>query len=263
MTIPPLAAETIFQIGSFSVTNTYINSTITVVFFLAAGFLIKRNIKDIPSGLQNFFEACIEIMLGYTDQVTGSRKKSIAALPIVGTLFLFILFSNWFGILPGIGSIGIFKDGNEFIPLLRPANTDLNMTLAMAVFGVFISNILGIVAIGFWKYFNKFVKVADIIMAVKKGGVMGIFTALVEFGAGFIEIVSEVAKMVSLSLRLFGNVFAGEVLLTVLAGIMAFVAPLPFVALEILIGLIQAMVFAMLVLVYLSVATMPVHSEQH
>ena len=112
-------------------------------------------------------------------------------------------------------------------------------------------------AIGFWKYANKFVKLGDIWHSFRKGGI-SIFVAVVEFGVGLIEIFSEVAKMVSLSLRLFGNVFAGEVLLTVMASLLAFIVPLPFIALEVLVGLIQAVVFAMLVLVYLTVATMEV-----
>jgi len=154
-------------------------------------------------------------------------------------------------------------DGHvELVPLFRPANTDLNMTLAMAVFAVISSHIIGIMAIGFWKYGNKFIKVGDLVKAFRKPGI-GILVAVIEFFVGLIEIFSEIAKMVSLSLRLFGNVFAGEVLLTVLAGLVAFLVPLPFMFLEILVGLIQAVVFSMLTLVYLTMATAPVHSQEH
>jgi F-type H+-transporting ATPase subunit a len=176
---------------------------------------------------------------------------------------LFILVSNWMGLIPGTGSIGrwlIMHGELELVPLFRPANSDLNMTLAMAVFAVMTSHILGVAAIGFFKYANKFIKIGDLIHGVRKGG-MSIFVALVEFMIGLIEITSEVAKMVSLSLRLFGNVFAGEVLLTVLAGLIAYFVPLPFMLLEILVGLIQAVVFSMLTLVYLTIATTPIHSH--
>ncbi len=260
LALPPLAAETIFNIGSFSVTNTYINSTLTVLVFIVLGFLVKRSIKDVPRGLQNFFEAIIELMLGYFAQVTGSRKKSIKFLPLIGSLFLFILISNWIGILPGIGSIGITRAG-EFIPLFRPANTDLNLTLAMAIFGVILAHVIGIFTIGFFKYFNKFIKAADVWHAVKSKKAITIFTAMIEVGVGLLEIISEAAKLLSLSLRLFGNIFAGEVLLTVLAGIFAYVLPLPFLGLELLVGIIQATVFSMLVLTYITVATMPVHGH--
>jgi len=180
-------------------------------------------------------------------------------------MFLFILVSNWAGLIPGTGSIGryLMVEGKvELVPLFRPANSDLNMTLSMAVFAVVTSHILGIAVIGFFRYSNKFIKIGDLVHGVRKGGI-NIFVALVEFVVGIIEIVSEIAKMVSLSLRLFGNIFAGEVLLTVLASLIAYVVPLPFMLLEILVGLIQAVVFSMLTLVYLTIATTPIVSHDH
>jgi len=182
----------------------------------------------------------------------------------VGSLFLFILISNWMGLLPGTGTIGIWQMHHgepELVPLLRPANTDLNMTLAMAVLAVAASHFLGIITIGFFKYANRFIKLGDIYHALKSFKPVNILTAVIEFFVGIIEIFSEVAKMVSLSLRLFGNIFAGEVLLTVLAGLVAYAVPLPFMALELLVGFIQAMVFAMLALVYLVMATTDAHGS--
>lgn len=255
--LPPLAAETIFHIGGFPVTNTYINSTIVLVLFLLAGLAFRSRSKEIPDKLQNLAESILEVLLGYFDQVTHDRRRSLKFLPIVGSLFLFILISNWIGILPGIGSVGrwlVVHGELELVPLFRPANTDLNMTAAMAVLGVVLSHVFGVAAIGFFRYANKFVKLGDIWMSFRKGG-MNIFVAFIEFGVGLIEIVSEIAKMVSLSLRLFGNVFAGEVLLTVIGSLIAVFVPLPFLFLEILVGLIQAVVFAMLVLVFLTMAT--------
>lgn len=258
LAIPPLAAETIFNIGALPVTNTYINSTIVVVLFLVLGYLLRSRSAEVPDKLQNFAESILEFVLGYVDQVTHDRKRSLKFLPLVGTLFFFILVSNWIGILPGIGSIGryIFHEGKyEFVPLFRPANTDLNMTLAMAAFGIALTHIFGIAAIGFWRYANKFIKLGDIWHSFRKGG-MSVFVAFVEFGVGLIEIFSEVAKVVSLSLRLFGNVFAGEVLLTVIGSLIAFFVPLPFIALELLVGLVQAVVFSMLVLAFMTMSTM-------
>lgn len=258
LAIPPLAAETIFEIGSFPVTNTYINSIIVLVLFVILGLVLRSKSKEIPGKVQNFAESIMEVCLKYVDRVTHDRRKSLKFLPLVGSLFFFILISNWLGIFPGIGSIGRWLSVHgevEFVPLFRPANTDLNTTLAMAVLGVTTAHLFGIAAIGFWRYANKFVKLGDIWRSFKKGGI-NIFVAFVEFGVGFIEIVSEVAKVVSLSLRLFGNIFAGEVLLSVMGTLLAFVVPLPFIGLEILVGFIQALVFSMLVLVYLSVATM-------
>lgn len=269
--LPPLAAEPVAHIGSFPVTNAYVNSAIAVVLFAVFAFFLNRALrrrdtsKAAPTGIVNFFESILEFMLGYIDQVTKDRKKSLKFLPLIGGLFLFILVSNWMGLLPGVGSIGFgLAENGHFIvenPLFRPANTDLNTTLSMAVLAVAVSHIAGVFAIGFFKYANKFIKVGDIYRAVKSGKPVNILTAVVEFFVGLIEIFSEVAKMVSLSLRLFGNIFAGEVLMTVLAGLIAYVAPLPFMALELLVGFIQAVVFSMLSLVYLTMATAEVHGH--
>lgn len=273
LSLPPLAAEQLFKIGSFPITNSYINSTLTIIAFAIFAYLLNRSWKQTgaekaPGGLANFFEATLEFVLGYVDGVTKDRKKSLKFLPIVGGIFFFILFSNWVGLLPGTGSLTITALHHgvvEKIPLLRPANTDLNLTLGMAVFAVVASHILGVITIGFFKYANKFIKLGDIWNAIKSGKPINILVAIIEFFVGLIEIFSEVAKMVSLSLRLFGNIFAGEVLLTVLgsliAGYGAFFIPLPFMLLELIVGIVQATVFAMLTLVYLSIATAPVHSH--
>ncbi len=271
MTLPPISAENIFRIGSLPITNTYINSSIAVIFFVVLAYLIKRNVRTVPKGIQNFFEALMELMLGYIDQVTGSRQKSLKYLPIVGSLFLFILANNWIGDLPGIGSIGFWHFASnhaEFIPLLRSADSDVNLTLAMATFGIIASHIIGVGVIGFFRYLGKFIKVGDIYKSFKSLNPIKIFTAFIEFGVGLIEIISEVAKFISLSLRLFGNVFAGEVLLTVLASLVALFIPLPFIGLELLVGFIQSLVFSMLVLVYIATAIMPTapehgHEELH
>lgn len=260
----PLAAEKIFNIGSFPVTNALINSWIAVLFFIIIGLIIRGRATLIPNKLQNFIESILEWLMEYCDQVTGSRAKTQRLLPIVAALFLFILFSNWIGLIPGTGSIGTWKtlyDGErEFIPLLRPVSSDLNTTLALAVFAVTISHFLGIITIGFFKHVNKFIQLGTLWRSLRKGGV-SIFVAIIEMGVGLIEIVGEIAKIVSLSLRLFGNVFAGEVLLTVMASLLPFIIPTPFMLLEVLVGIIQAGIFAILTLVYLTVATTE-HAEE-
>lgn len=275
MTLPTLAAEKMFNIGSFPITNSYINSTITVVLFAIFAFFINLAVKKYypknlaPKGLLNFFEAILETLLAYFDQVTGDRKRTLKFLPIVGPLFFFILISNWMALIPGTGSLGIWQMHHgemQIIPLLRPANTDLNTTAAMAVLAVVSSHVLGIAAIGFFKYTNKFIKFGDLFKAVKSLNPVKILVAIIELFVGFIEIFSEIAKMVSLSLRLYGNIFAGEVLLTVIASLIAgygaFAIPLPFMALELIVGVIQATVFTMLTIVYLNIATQEPHSHE-
>ena len=284
LSLPPLAAEQIFHIGFIPITNTMVNSFLALILFAVFAFFLNRSIKKYydqphpdpllrrrgektdkaPKGILNFFEGLLEFLLAQIDNVTKDRKKTLKFLPIVGTLFLFILISNWMGLLPGTGSIGIYRSG-EFIPLFRPANTDLNMTLAMAVFAVAGSHIIGIMTIGFFKYANKFIKLGDIFHAMKSMKPMNILISIIEFFVGLIEVFSEAAKMVSLSLRLFGNIFAGEVLLTVIASLLAgygaYLIPLPFMALELLVGAVQAVVFSMLTLVYLTIATTQVHGH--
>jgi F-type H+-transporting ATPase subunit a len=271
--LPPLAAEPIFYIGSLPITNTIINATLTMVGFVIFAFLINRAVKlygsdKAPRGLLNFFESILELLYQYFDTVTRDRKKTIQFLPLVGTLFLFILVSNWIGLLPGVGSIGrwLVHEGHvELIPVFRPANTDLNLTLAMALVAVIVSHFLGIAVIGFFKYGNKFIKLGDLWQAIKSFNPMSILVAVIEFFVGLLEVIAEVAKLLSLSLRLFGNVFAGEVLLTVLAGILPIILPLPFMALELIVGVVQATVFSMLTLVYLTIATTPIasHHDSH
>ena len=268
--LPPLAAEQIFKIGSFWVTNSLINAFLALVIFVVFAFFLNLGIKKYyvgnkaPKGLVNFFESVLEVLLQQIDNVTHDRKKTLRFLPVVGGVFLFILISNWMGLLPGTGSIGIYH-GEELIPFLRPANTDLNLTLAMAITAVVLSHFVGIITIGFFKYANKFIKLGDIWHAIKSGKPISIMVAFIEFFVGLLEIISEIAKMVSLSLRLFGNIFAGEVLLTVIASLIAgygaFLIPLPFMALELLVGVIQAMVFSILTLVYLTIATTDVHGH--
>ena len=163
----------------------------------------------------------------------------------------------------GIGSIGqvVNEHGEKvFIPFFRGATADLNTTLALAIIGVVASHIFGVISIGIWNHFNKFINlktIAEIPKKVMKEPMVLLINPINVF-VGLVEIVSEIAKVVSLSFRLFGNVFAGEVLLASMSAILAFGLPLPFMFLEVLVGLVQAIVFTLLVLSYL---TMMSHSE--
>lgn len=257
MMIPPAAAEVIFHIGSFPVTNALINGWIAVAFFVIVASLVSERSAKVPKGIQNIAEAIVEFMLSEIQKVTGDAVRARRFLPLVGTIFLFILFSNWLGLLPGTGSIGVWgMHGGELalLPLLRPAASDLNLTLAIALLAVIASHVIGIRALGVTNHVSKFVNVRGIFRSLRHGPV-AIVVALIEFGVGLLEIVSEVAKVLSLSLRLFGNIFAGEVLITVILGLFAYFLPIPFIFLEVLVGAIQATVFAMLTLAYLTVAT--------
>jgi F-type H+-transporting ATPase subunit a len=168
------------------------------------------------------------------------------------------------GLLPGTGSIGVWQEHHgsmELIPLFRPANSDLNLTIAMAIVSVVFSHVLGIMTVGFFVHWNRFFQFGSIWNAIKTLKPMNIIVSLVEFVVGLIEFISEIAKVLSLSLRLFGNIFAGEVLITVISSIFAYGMPLPFMTLEIIVGVVQALVFSMLSLVYVTILTDAPHGN--
>ena len=260
-----LFAEPVFHLGSFNITNSLLTSWAVVLILIIISISIKRRLKKIPQGFQNAVEIIIEGALNMADSVTGDRKKTLKIFPIVFAIFLFILLNNWFGLLPGIGTIGFIESGHGesvFIPLLRGGTADMNTTLALALFAVFGSNVFGFLTVGIWRHFNKFVNLramAQVPMKITKEPTIAIVNPI-KFFVGIIETIGEVAKVASLSFRLFGNIFAGEVLLASMAVIFAYAVPIPFIFLEIIVGVIQALIFAMLTLVYFTIAST---AEEH
>ena len=194
--------------------------------------------------LEIMLETVLESGAGLVEPLLG-KEMAKKAFPLLITFFLFITFSNWLGILPGFGTIGFYEVHNgekEFLPLLRSVHADLNMTFALAIISVVMAQVFGFVANGVG-YLKRYVN----------------FSNPVLFFVGILEIVSEFAKIISFAFRLFGNIFAGEVLLTIVGFIAPFLAPLPFYGLELFVGLIQAVVFTMLTLVFFSMATSSHH----
>lgn len=249
-----LAAEPIARIGSFPITNSLLVSWAVVLTLLALARLATRTVSLVPRGLQNAAEAAFEGMLEYCDAVTGDRKESLRFFPIAASIFFFILFANWMGLLPGFGSIGTWvthEGQRELVPFFRGASADLNFTLALAIVSVLISQVYGMASVGPLTYWGKF-----FVAPWKRPYGIGTFV-------GALELVSEFAKVISFSFRLFGNVFAGEVLLLVMASLAPFLAPVPFLFLEIFVGLVQATVFAMLSLVFFKIATETHGAEGH
>jgi F-type H+-transporting ATPase subunit a len=258
-------AEPIFHLGGFTITNAMLNSWLVVVLIVVFGFYFKNKIKKIPTGWQNFLEMILEMFLRLFDGVTGDRKKTLKFAPLVLAFFFFILLNNWLGVFPGVGSIGqVVKEGSElvFVPYFRGGTADLNTTLALATIGVVASHIFGVMAIGAWNHFNKFINIKaflEIPKKIKKDPMILLINPIKAF-IGIIETISEFAKIASLSLRLFGNVFAGEVLLASISALLAFGIPLPFMFLEIGVGLIQALIFSILSMAYISTSTV---AEEH
>lgn len=240
-----IKAEELFHIGTLPITNTLLMSGLVFLFLCVMCFLLRKKIAMVPGMAQSIAELALEGILGLMDSVLGSREKSERYLPLIATIFVFILFSNWFGLLPGVGSL-VLQEEHGVAPLLRSPASDLNFTLALALLAVLIINILAVVAIGIRSHAKKFFN----------------FSSPIDFFLGILELISEFAKIVSFSFRLFGNVFAGEVLLMIVAFLVPYVIPLPFLFLEVFVGFIQAFVFAMLALVFVAIATTE-HATEH
>lgn len=260
-----LYAEPIAHIGSFTVTNALFTSWIVVFILIIISIVVRIKIKKIPKGIQNIFEMGIEMLENLCDQVTGSRALTNKAFPIVFAIFMFVLLNNWMGLLP-LGGLGLIEQGEHgkvFIPLIRSGTADINGTLPLALLAVLGANFFGVVSIGLWKTINKYVNLkilGSIFTKIRKDPTI-LMTAPIQFAVGLIELVGEIAKVASLSFRLFGNVFAGEVLLASMGAILAYVLPTPFMLLEVLVGVIQAFIFAILTLVYFTIASMD-HDEE-
>lgn len=262
-----LFAEPIAHFGSFTVTNALFTSWLVVFILIIISIIVRTSIKKIPKGIQNLFEIIIEGAESICDQVTNSRAITNKAFPIVFSVFMIVLLNNWMGILPlgGFGLIETLEHGKVFIPLIRSGTADVNGTLPLAIMSVIGANIFGIISIGLWKSINKYVNLnalGSIFTKIRKDPSV-IMTAPIMFAVGFIEFVGEFAKVASLSFRLFGNVFAGEVLLASMGSILAYALPTPFLLLEVFVGVIQAFIFAILTLVYYTIASMDHEHEEN
>ncbi len=241
-----LAAEPIFHIGQFPVTNTLLVSSFITLFLVFLSLAIRRSIREIPSKLQNAAEIVIEMLFGMIDGVTQDRAKTEKFFPVVASIFIAVIAANWVELVPGLGSIGLWEvhEGHEIlIPFIRSSSADLNFTAAIAIFSLLSVQVFGISALGMRGHAGKF-----LVAPWKKPYFIGTFV-------GILELVSEFSKIISFTFRLFGNIFAGEVLLMVVGTLVPYIVPLPFLLLEIFVGFVQALVFSMLTLVFLAGAT--------
>jgi F-type H+-transporting ATPase subunit a len=222
-----IEATVLFHLGPLPVTNSIFSAWITMAVLVVGSAIATRKMKLIPSGLQNFAEYVVELLLGVCETTAGARGRKF--LPWVATAFLFILFSNWMGLLPGYGDT----------PWLRSSNSDLNITAAMAIVVFFLVQGWAIKSQGPFRYLKEFVVPNPL------------------------HLLSELSRPLSLAFRLFGNIFAGEVLLATMAALIPLAVPAVFFGLEIFVGIVQALIFSMLTLVFLTIATMQHGGEAH
>jgi F-type H+-transporting ATPase subunit a len=246
--------------------NTLPATWLTMALLILVSFFAFRKPKVVPSGLQNVVEVPAEFFYNFVEGVAGEQARRF--FPLVATFFFFIVISNWMGLLPGFGSIGLMvhHHGEEIlVPFFRSANADLSTTIALAILSVGATQYFGLATLGL-PYLGKFFNFRRVV-SYSRGGpdrsFFDLFTGLIEIPVGILELISEFIKILSFSFRLFGNIFAGEVLLIVMGFLVAFIAPLPFMLLEVFVGLVQALIFAMLSLVFFMMATVHHGEESH
>ncbi len=241
-----LTPEVIGYIRGIPITNSLVNTVFVDAVILSAIFFLKRYFRKVPRLFQNIVELLIETFYRFIESVSHDHAQKI--FPFVMTFFLYILIANWSGLLPGVTSIGFFhegKHGKELVPIMRNATSDLNVTFALAFISLVTTHVFSIQTLGIKQYVSRFLSFNPIYLFV-----------------GILEIVSEITKIISLSFRLFGNIFAGEVVLLTISSLFAFIVPIPFLLLEILVGLVQALVFSVLTMAFMSIL-MTKHSEEH
>jgi len=241
-----LAPETLGNFYGLPITNTLVTTWIVMALMITIAVLVGRKLTLVPGRIQAFFETLFDFALGQMTQILDSEKMARKFFPLILTLFLFIAVANTLHFVPGIGSIGFFEStshGNVFVPLLRSVNTDLNSTLAITIISFLTIEITGMLTIGFFRYAGKFLN----------------FKSVLGFIVGIIELMSEMIRLVSFSFRLFGNIFAGEVLIAVITYFVPYALPVPLMAFEVFVGIVQALIFALLTLLFVRLAVVEPH----
>jgi len=258
--------DVIFNINGFQITNTLIGTWLSIIVLIVLFYFGTRKRELIPSGLQNAVEWIVEYLLSLAQSVAG-KDKGRKFFPLVATFFIFILFCNLLDVFPGVETFGwinltalsaahlppptsifLFGDySNKIAPWIRPGTSDLNLTLAMALVSVITTQAFGFYSLGWREQLGKYFN----FRALFKFN----FQGFIEFFVGILEIVTELSRILSFSFRLFGNVFAGGAVLAVFAFILPFAADIVFIPFELFIAFVQALIFSLLTLVFLEIAT--------
>lgn len=232
-----LASPVLFTIAGLPVTNTIFTAWIASAVLIVVSLVATRNMQAVPGRLQNAFEMVVEGLLAIGTQ-TADARRARRFFPLIATFFLFILFSNWLGVLPLFGEGELYRiiptEGGEAVEhanILRSANSDLNVTAAMALIVFVWTELLGLRAGGL-AYLKEFI-----------------------WPGLLIEVISHIARAVALALRLFGNILAGEILLAIMSALVPLVIPALFIGFELFVGLVQALIFALLALAFMTLAT--------
>lgn len=233
-----LSPEILFYLGAWPISNSFFWSVVVTVFLIIAAVISKWRLKQIPGRLQNLMEMLIEGAFNFIESVTGSEKKARQLFPLIFTMFFFVFFSSLLVYIPGQSAVSLQTAGGA-VPLFRAIVADYGLVFMMTMISVILTQIVAIATVGPLRYIGKFFN----------------FTSPLNFFLGFMDLISEFAKVMSLSFRLFGNIFAGEVLGAVMLFLFPFFLPLPFMFLGLLTTIVQPFVFSVLTLVFVSMAS--------
>jgi F-type H+-transporting ATPase subunit a len=266
-----LPAEQIAHVGGFSITNTLIASWLTIALLTVLFYFCTRKKQRIPGRLQGLAEVIVEGLLGFVEGIAG-RKHGRLLFPGTATIFLYVITNAYMGLLPIFGTIGFLEHGHghevEFIPLLRAANTDINLPLSIAIMSFLFVESWGMRVVGFFHYTSEFINVSQFGQGIKqlftgklREAPLNIVFGFINMFVGVLEIFSHLTRMLSFTFRLFGNMTAGEILVLVSCFLVPLVFTIPFYGLELLIGMIQALIFSGLTLVFGTVAISAEHED--
>ena len=249
----PLKPAELFHIGKFAVTNSMLVTWVVAVGMIGFAQAATRNIKPVPDGKQNFWEWLVESLYNFLESIIG-RELVKKTFWFFATIFIFILFVNWFGLLPGVGTIGWgHHDPTSGVfhvdrPLLRGGNADLNMTTAMAAIFFVLWFVWAIQANGVGGFLMHLFGPKG-----ETSGIVRVLMVVIFFLVGWLEVISILFRPISLSFRLFGNIYAGESILEAMSTMvpaLSWLIPIPFYFLEVLVGIVQALVFMLLTAIF-------------
>lgn len=240
-----LKAEPIAHLFGFPITNSLLMAVLVTVVLTVFAVFLRRKLALIPGKLQAGIEWIFEGALNYMTETLESEKYARRFFPLIMTIFFFVLVGNELAFIPGVGSVNVAGE-HGVVPLLRAPAADLNVTLALAFIAFFVIEITGIAALGTWKHAQKYLN----------------FSSPVNFVVGIIEFISNLGRIISFSFRLFGNIFAGEVMIAVAFFFVAYLLPIPLIAFEIFVGLVQAVVFSLLTLFFIKLAIAEPHGQE-
>lgn len=264
-------SEPFYKLGPIYITNTLITSWLSIIVLIGIFYFATRNMKLIPKGLQNTAEWIIETLVDFVEGVAG-KENGRRFFPIVATIFLYVLFNAWLSLLPVFNFIGVYQhqaDGTTtYVALLRAANTDINVPLMLALVSFFSVEYWGITSLGLRFYLGKFFKFGQLLQGLGqlvrgkvKSAVGTILFGAIDAFVGALELLSEFVRIISFTFRLFGNMMGGEVLLLTIPFLIPWVFSSIFYGLETFLGLIQAVIFGVLTLVFATIAISKPESE--